>query len=459
MSGCRLIAFLLAGLLGAVTAQASDEAPLFRIFLKDGTTLISYGEFARSGERVVFSMPTSGISDANPSLHVVDLAAEKVDWDRTERYADSVRASRYVATKAEDDYTELSNRVAAALNESGLAADPARRLAIIESARNTLAGWPAAHFFYRSSEVRDMLGLIDEAIGNLRASTGGGFDLALVAYTNPPEREPLLPAPTPREAIEQVLAAARHADSAAERVSLMNATLVALDQDAALLDPEWVGSTRAETRAAISGEVRTDQSYRLLARRIMTEASLRARAADVRGVDALIARVRSRDKVLGEKRPDAVSALLAAVQSELDAARRLRLARDRWTMRMPALQGYRTAVAHSLYLFGILNPHLENIKQLAGSSPADLSTVRRLAGRILASAAAIKPPDEMSSAHAMLVSAAQLAENASAIRREATLTGNVARAWDASSAAAGALMLCARAKSEMQTALKRPQLP
>jgi hypothetical protein len=451
--------FVLAGLLATATAQASGDATLFRIFLNDGTTLLSYGEFARSGDRLVFSTPTSGISDANPSLQVVDLAAEKVDWGRTERYAESVRASRYIATQAEDDYTELSNRVAAALNESGLATDAARRLAIIEAARKTLAEWPAAHFFYRSNEVRDMLGLIDEAIANLRASTGGGFDLALVAYTNPPEREPLLPAPTPREAIEQVLAAVRNADSSAERVSLMNATLVALDRDAALLDPEWVGSTRAETRAAISGELRTDQSYRLLASRIMVEASLHARAADVRGVDALMARVLERDKALGQKRPDAVSALLAAVQSELDAARRLRLARDRWALRMPALQEYRAAVANSLSLFGLLNPHLENIKLLAGSAPADLTTVRRLAGRILVSAAAIKPPDEMSSAHAMLISAAQLADNASRIRVEATLTGNVARAWDASSAAAGALMLCARARSEIQAALKRPQLP
>ncbi len=36
-----------------------QEAPLFRVFLKDGTTLVSYGELARVGDRVVFSMPTS----------------------------------------------------------------------------------------------------------------------------------------------------------------------------------------------------------------------------------------------------------------------------------------------------------------------------------------------------------------------------------------------------------------
>ena len=33
--------------------------PSFRVFLKDGSSLASYGEMARVGDRVVFSMPTS----------------------------------------------------------------------------------------------------------------------------------------------------------------------------------------------------------------------------------------------------------------------------------------------------------------------------------------------------------------------------------------------------------------
>ena len=62
-------------------------------------------------------------------------------------------------------------------------------------------------------------------------------------------------------------------------------------------------------------------------------------------------------------------------------------------------------------------------------------------------AAAIVPPDELKAAHALLVSAAQLADNAARIRREATLAGDMARAWDASSAAAGALMLERQART------------
>ena len=85
-------------------ARASDDlvatldgATIFRVFLKDGTSLLSYGEFARVDNRVVFSMPTSA-SISNPPLHLVNIDADHVNWYRTTRYAESVRATRYLAT-------------------------------------------------------------------------------------------------------------------------------------------------------------------------------------------------------------------------------------------------------------------------------------------------------------------------------------------------------------------------
>ena len=35
----------------------ADTATLFRVFLNNGTAVVSYGEYARVGDRVVFSMP------------------------------------------------------------------------------------------------------------------------------------------------------------------------------------------------------------------------------------------------------------------------------------------------------------------------------------------------------------------------------------------------------------------
>ena len=71
--------------------RSGDEAPLFRVFLKDGSSLVSYGELARVADRVVFSMPTAASVD-NPELHLVDISSDRVDWERTANYAESARA-------------------------------------------------------------------------------------------------------------------------------------------------------------------------------------------------------------------------------------------------------------------------------------------------------------------------------------------------------------------------------
>ena len=82
--------------------------------------------------------------------------------------------------------------------------------------------------------------------------------------------------------------------------------------------------------------------------------------------------------------------------------------------------------------------------------------IERAVSEILLQARGIAPPPEFRAAQALLVSAVQLAGNAGQIRREATLAEDIARAWDASSAAAGALMLGARARTDMQSTAAPP---
>ena len=189
----------------------------------------------------------------------------------------------------------------------------------------------------------------------------------------------------------------------------------------------------------------------------MKDATARAKTADVRAVERIAATVRQRDAALGYRRPDAVDSLLAAVDSQLDVARRLRLARDRWELRSPELRRYRESMRGSILLFASLQPHLDNIKALAGSTAGALWTIRHTSSEVLDTVRAIKPPDELRAAHSLLVSAALMANNAASIRREATLSGDIARAWDASSAAAGAMMLAAQAREDIQKALRRPE--
>lgn len=451
---------LAAALLASARVAAADEATLLRVFLTDGTSLVSYGEPARVGSRVIFSMPSA--TTLNPPLHLVNISADRVNWDRTNRYAATARATHYIQTQAETDYTVLSSEIAQALNDVTHISDPARRLAIAEDVRKRLGEWPQNHFNYRQTEVRQMLAMLDEAIADLRVVSGasGRFNLSFAAFADPPTiPEPLLPPPTPREAIEQVLAAARLVDNASERVSLLTTAIVELDREKAVLPAEWTVATRTQTDAAIKKELRLDRSYRWLTRRMVAIADERARLADVAGLERVIRTIHRRDEALGAKRPDAVNALVAAVEAKLDAVRRLQLARDRWALRAPAFRQYGAAIRAPMDLLAELKPSLERIKSLSGSSSANLSAVELLAGRILTLASAIVPPEEIRAAHALLISAVQLACNAAQIRREATLAGDMARAWDASSAAAGALMLGAKARSDIQHLLRPPQLP
>src|SRR5215472_10836938 len=106
---------LLAPGLRAAPAEDDESATLLRIFLRDGTSLVSYGEPARVGDRVVFSMPTA--VTPNPPLHLVNLPAELVDWDHTDHYAHAARAAHYLKGQGELDYAELSNQLAQALDD------------------------------------------------------------------------------------------------------------------------------------------------------------------------------------------------------------------------------------------------------------------------------------------------------------------------------------------------------
>src|SRR3954454_22568615 len=217
-----VIAAALLILFRAADAAAADQATLLRVFLTDGTSLVSYGEPARVNDRVVFSMPTASVP--NPPLHLVNLPIARVDWDRTARYAATARASHYIETQAEADYAALSNDVASTLNEVATTAEPGQRLAIVQRARQTLAEWPDTHFNYRAAEVRQLLGMLDEAIADLQASRSPErFSLTLSAFSDPPAIvEPLLrPPSTPPEGIEQVLSAARTVNWSSDRTSLL----------------------------------------------------------------------------------------------------------------------------------------------------------------------------------------------------------------------------------------------
>ena len=102
--------------------------------------------------------------------------------------------------------------------------------------------------------------------------------------------------------------------------------------------------------------------------------------------------------------------------------------------------------------------NLEDIKRLAGSEATVLAS---LDGRLQEASrhlGAIAVPDELKPSHALLQSALNLADNAVKTRRQAVVSGELKWAWDASSAAAGSMMLLAKALEDLETAVKLPHI-
>ncbi len=446
---------------GRPGAAAADGATIFRVFLTDGSSLVSYGEPARVGDRIVFSMPTAGIFE-NPPLHLVNLASGHVDWPRTERYAEAARAAKYYAGNAEADYSALTGQIAAALAAVAGTTDPAQRLAIVEKARRTLADWPRTHFNYRETEILPMLGMLDEIVAELRALAGAGqFDLTFVARSEAPvAREPLLPLPTPKETLEQVLAVARLSEIAGRaalppvrRARRPRARCRAAAERLACRDADGSANddgSRARDRAAVSAAHDTDPGARRGARQRSRRA--RSRAVEGRGRD-------ERRASWVESGPTRSPASSFRSKPTWMRPGRCVLAHDRWELRKADYRDYGNQMTAPLARLERLQTLLDDIKSLVGSSPFALSAIQRGAGQATKAFSAIVPPEEFRSAHALFLSAAHLADTAAKIRMEAALTGDLRRAWDASSAAAGALMLEAQARTDFKTLFQRPQLP
>jgi hypothetical protein len=459
------LSLLLVSSAAAGTPQAATTVPspaLFRIFLKDGTALASFGEFARVGERVIFSLPLGTGHDQLSSVAVTD-----VDWERTDRYTDAVRAAHYASTRGEADYAAMSTYVAGLLTEIAKRPEsPSEQLRLAAEARRLLVEWPRDHFSYKAEEVHQTLGVLDQVIAGLRARGGAGsaFDLSLVAGAAAPPPVTLLTPPSLQESIAQALRLATLAGSAAEKVSLLHSVEAVLDEaapaGATSTAPEnWKMSARAQVRQALAEETRLDGAYGALVTSTLASADKRVASADVRGLTDLRADLQQRDEKLGRKRPEQMQALLATLDQRLDAARRLRLARDQWEIKAETFRAYEKAVKPSIKMLASGTDVLSDIRALAGPS---MRALTRLEGRLASQRGALKAipaPGDLQAAHTSLISAWQMAEAAVQQRKRAIVDNDVKLAWNASAAASGAMMLLDHARDELARLLKAPEPP
>lgn len=458
LEGAAIVRIVTAAVLttASLTSVAHAEAVLYRVFLRDGGTIVAYGDFARVAGRVVLSIPIGGADTDKPNLQLVSIPETSIDWARTDEYAYAARAKRYAETRGEIDFTRLSNEVAQALNQVAHTPDPAQRLALADAARKMLGEWPARNYGYRASDVAQLASLLDEVVSELRVAAGQSrFDVSLVANTTLPVPVPVLPAPAARESMEQALTAAQIAEEPTERVSLLTAITQALQPLAA---ESWAMSLHARAAEALAVEHRTDRAYSDLSSRTLAAADQRARRADVRGLEALIRDVLHADDSLGRRRPQSTAALLATLDARLDDARRLRLARDAWTVRLGLVRAYEQRIGPAVNQFRRSIGWLEDIRQLAGPSPAALAQLVRRVDIGARSLSNIKPPAELEAVHGMLTAALQMAGRAAYTRQNAVRGTNMQGAWEASSAAAGAILMFDHAHEELKRLIVPPGL-
>jgi hypothetical protein len=428
----------------------STDATLFRVFLNDGSTLVSYGEFARVADRVVLSLPLGG-TPAAPKLQLLSIPSASVDWERTDAYAESARAAKFAATRGPDEFALLGQAVMRALSDIAVTPDRDRKMSMAIEARQNVTRWAAEHYAYRSKDIAHLASLFDEVIAEVRAQGGRGGDFALVANITPPPEVPLMTAPDLKESAEEAFHAATLTPDATERVSLLRAIADSLSGPAGTDNAaEWVVPYKARVLSAMATEERVDRSYSALATETLRAADRYVKAANVGGVQALQQRAIAEDERLGRQRPREMAALLASLDSRLDSARRLRLARDQWAARVEVLQEFQQALAEPAAMLRACRMRLEAIRQLDTTPRRSLIWLEGQTSIVTRKLADVKPPAGAETVHGLFTTAAQLASRAVAERQQAVSSGEMKAAWEAASAAAGALMLIDRALDELQ---------
>jgi hypothetical protein len=445
---------------GAAAASAGPQhgaGPSYRIFLTDGTPVISLGEFARAGGRVVFTVPIGPPSNPD-ALQVVSLPDSAVDWDRTERYTDAVRHQSYAATRGNEDFAALTGAVARALGDMAFAADASTKLAIGADIRRQLLEWPAAHFGFRSADVRELTAHVEEAISAIRAGAGQRtFDLSLVAMIEPPS-EPLLPEPGLQEALTRAAAVAQAAETRRERVTLQESILAVLDRRRSGLPKDWYSSTRKDLARRVGRERDLDRAYAELSSRTLRDAREREQDADVAGLEQLAARVQREDARLGYQRPETMQALLASLAASAASAREKRAALERYQSRRSAYRSYLRSIRDTLGKFDDVIEEIVAVRAFAALSGRRLSRTEKRVGAIVVALLPAQPPAELASAHELLLSSAQLMGQALRLQR-GTAAARGAASQNASAAAAGALLLLDSARGRIDEFFRKPAAP
>jgi len=253
-----------------------------------------------------------------------------------------------------------------------------------------------------------------------------------------------------------LLRLARITKDVSERFTLLQSALTLIAA------PGVTGSDASKMRRLIEDqldqEIAINQRYGRVTKELLAKATKAAGDAEIRDVEQVLDRIPKEDAKLGHQRPEIVQALTASVQLQLANARRLRLLRDQWKSRQAMFREYQRSVGMELVQLVKARSSLESIKRLEGPDLDRLDTLNRVLRGGAVRLDRLLVPEYLRDTHEMVIGAWRFAENAAAARLSAVTSGDISKAWEASSAAAGALMMLSRAQKEMRTLIEPPKL-
>ena len=240
-------------------------------------------------------------------------------------------------------------------------------------------------------------------------------------------------------------------------MALLQGALATVAEAAPSLTAADASFYRNEVERAIRNELDVDRQYTNLSRRLLDQASRAAQSADGPAIERIVARVPQEDKKLGQKRPQIVEALNTSLQGKLADSRQLRLLRDQWALRRDSYRQYQRSVGSSMVVLAKSTASLRAIRSLDGPSPEQLLGLKSQLSGGADRLSRMRTPEYLRDVHERLVGAWRFAENAVRARYDAISRADSTAAWEASSSAAGALMMLARVQQDLTTLLTPPR--
>ena len=195
-----------------------------------------------------------------------------------------------------------------------------------------------------------------------------------------------------------------------------------------------------------------------MAAEVRKHADAARRRGDVAGVEAVIEVLHTRDRELGGRRPERVAVVARELDVMLAAARAHRLALDRYTQVRRVLLEYERTMRPTMSGFDGLMPILKAVEEQRFTAYERLEAAAARLRAFQGTTRAVTPPEDLADVHATLLSALQMAEHAVSRRRLAASTENDTFNREASSAAAGAIMLAGLAREQLVARLYPPKL-